>query len=135
MSSKRIQEANERKFKPQKKKLKELGKAMLDMGVTWDEVNKYIESSGEKSKPGIAKMIEDSSLTWAEMMMAHQVWDAAIKGDRKAFELVRDTIGEKPSNDVNVNDTTDPIKKLTNEELEERIKILERLGENYNGEE
>lgn len=46
------------------------------------------------------------------------LWKEAIKGNTKAFELLRDTIGEKPQNKVNISgEVNNPFSGMTTEEL------------------
>lgn len=46
------------------------------------------------------------------------LWKEAIKGNTKAFELLRDTIGEKPQDKVNISgEVNNPFSGMTTEEL------------------
>lgn len=137
---KSLENQTAREVKSSRAKFKELGEQMLERNVSWDELHKYIEDKiqnphtpdkerGSYYKPGIKEMLRETGFSLAELMFAQQVWDAAFKGDRQAFETVRDTVGQKPSNDVNINDTTDPVKKMSNDELKERIALLKQLEE------
>ncbi len=46
------------------------------------------------------------------------LWKEAIKGNTKAFELLRDTIGEKPQDKVNISgEVNNPFSRMTTEEL------------------
>ena len=46
------------------------------------------------------------------------LWKEAIKGNTKAFELLRDTIGEKPQDKVNISgEVNNPFSEMTTEEL------------------
>ena len=46
------------------------------------------------------------------------LWKEAIKGNTKAFELLRDTIGEKPQEKVNISgEVNNPFSGMTTEEL------------------
>lgn len=46
------------------------------------------------------------------------LWKEAIKGNTKAFELLRDTIGEKPQDKVNISgEFNNPFSGMTTEEL------------------
>ena len=46
------------------------------------------------------------------------LWREAIKGNTKAFELLRDTIGEKPQDKVKVSgEVNNPFSGMTTEEL------------------
>ena len=43
--------------------------------------------------------------------------DKALKGDTKAYEVIRDTVGEKPTDKVEQINTSSPYSNLTEEEL------------------
>lgn len=46
------------------------------------------------------------------------LWKEAIKGNTKAFELLRDTIGEKPQDKINISgEVNNPFSGMTTEEL------------------
>lgn len=46
------------------------------------------------------------------------LWKEAIKGNTKAFELLRDTIGEKPQEKLNISgEVNNPFSGMTTEEL------------------
>ena len=46
------------------------------------------------------------------------LWKEAIKGNTKAFELLRDTIGEKPQDKVNISgEVNNPFSGMSTEEL------------------
>lgn len=46
------------------------------------------------------------------------LWKEAIKGNTKAFELMRDTIGEKPQDKLNISgEVNNPFSGMTTEEL------------------
>jgi len=69
-----------------RKTFAELGKAMVDSPITADQIEDV-----RCEFPGLS--LEE--ITNRALMLQAQI-DKAIKGDQRAFELVRDTIGEKP---------------------------------------
>lgn len=62
--------------------------------------------------------LEDDEVTVGALMLLKQVSKAMVDGDSKAFELVRDTAGEKPADKIepvgktNVSDDFDKIKEV-----------------------
>lgn len=61
-----------------------------------------------------------------QMAITIALCQKALKGDTKAFELIRDTIGEKPQEKVNISgdvDVNNPYADLTTEELKKIIKL------------
>ncbi len=97
---------------------KKLMKEQLEMLLSLPLKNKAI-------KDGIKQLgikIEDIN---NQMAIVLALYRKALKGDTKAFELIRDTIGEKPQDNINLNgnlDINNPYKDLTTEELREIIK-------------
>jgi len=69
-----------------KKTFAELGKAMVDSMVSTEELEKI-----KNEFPGLS--VEE--ITNRAVMLRGQIVKASL-GDSKAFEVVRDTIGEKP---------------------------------------
>lgn len=56
-----------------------------------------------------------------QMAMVIAMWQKALKGDVNAFNTLRDTVGEKPKENISVEDKREKTKKLDN--------ILEQLKE------
>lgn len=56
-----------------------------------------------------------------QMAMVVAMWQRALKGDVSAFNTLRDTVGEKPKENISVEDKREKTKKLDN--------ILEQLKE------
>lgn len=71
-----------------KKNFAKLGKAMVDNTLTPEQIIEI-----KKEFPDLSQ--ED--LTNRALMLQKQIQKAIIDGDTKAFEVIRDTIGEKPT--------------------------------------
>ena len=90
----------------QKKTFKDLCDTFLDSEVTSEEMKEKMKALG---------INEDVSY---KMAMVIAITHRAIKGDTKAFEVLRDTIGEKPKEEIEVSgEVNNPYKNLTEEEL------------------
>lgn len=70
-----------------RKTLAELGKAMMDSSVTPEQLKEV-----KTEFPSLS----DEEVTNRVLMLRKQMQKAIIDGDTKAFEVIRDTIGEKP---------------------------------------
>lgn len=61
--------------------------------------------------------------------MSLAMFDRAMKGDTKAFEVVRDTIGEKPATQVTVTgDINTNLSALSETQLEKLLKVVGNKG-------
>ena len=74
-----------------KKTFKELFDLLLALPIKDDETKTFIRGLG----------IEDENLT-NDMSLILSMYQEALKGNTKAFELIRDTRGEKPADKVEV---------------------------------
>lgn len=93
-----------------KKTMKEAMDLLLSLPVKDSKVKKQIADLGI-----------DPDLVDNQMAMIIAQWRQAIKGNTKAYENVQATIGEKPKENIAVEDTREKSKKLDN--------ILEQLKE------
>lgn len=84
---------NSAKRKKEKKTLKEIANFLLDMKAPEEFIEK-IES--------LCPELKSEDMTNRLLIMQRQILNA-LAGDNKSFELIRDTIGEKP---VNINQIT-----------------------------
>lgn len=92
--------------KRQRKVLKELFESLLKTSITDEAMKKELKDNGFKDE-------EQNYNTLLGVSMLTE----AIKGNTKAFELIRDTIGEKPKEEVVVevnSSTSDEIEKYIN---------------------
>ena len=81
------------KKRKQMKTFKELCNSFLDSKITTDDIKEKMKSYG----------IADADVSY-KMAMVVAMTNQALKGNVKAFEVLRDTIGEKPIEQVqNIN--------------------------------
>lgn len=73
---------------------KEIKKKLKKLGITTDEMDN-------------------------QMAMVISMWNKALHGDIKAFNSIRDLLGEKPPENINVN--SNPFSELTTDELRKLI--------------
>lgn len=95
--------------------VKELSDREISLGDIADE-----NSPAQYTLQAIAK---ENHLTLGELVVLRQ-YAEAIHGSTKSAEFLRDTMGEKPSNDVNLSTTQSPLASLSDDDL--RL-ILENL--------
>lgn len=96
----------------EQKKFRELFESFLNKKVSVLELNKQLEQFGFKS----TEMTNKNAVVLAQ-------YQKALSGDTQAFIAIRDTLGEKPIENVNVNNTTkNPLEDLSTEEIRALIK-------------
>lgn len=96
------------KSRRKKKAFKEMFNSILELDVKDKKLLKYIEDLGVNEK------ITNKTL------LAVTTFKKAVKGDMRAFEIIRDTVGEKPKDSIQLTDERE------NSKLD---KILEQLDE------
>lgn len=95
------------KKRQQNKTFKEIISKFLDGQVTDERLKQQMIDFGFADKE-----VSNKSCT------VFALWREAIKGNTKAFELLRDTIGEKPQDKVKVSgEVNNPFSGMTTEEL------------------
>jgi len=103
------------KVRREKKKMRDLANTILSMPI---EIGKL------KSVEDIKNFFEtdNQNITVQEAMIIAQI-KKALSGDTKAFEIIRDTSGQKPTDKINakIENVSNPFEGLTSEELREII--------------
>lgn len=84
----------------QKKTLKEQMELLLSLPVKDEQTKAFIESLGI-----------DSDIINNSMAITLSMYQEALKGNTKAFELIRDTIGEKPTDKLAIEEAPQIILK------------------------
>ena len=79
----------------EKKAMKDQIKLLLSLPLKDKKAIKQLESLG----------IDTENID-NQMAMVISMWQKAIKGDVQAFNTLRDTVGEKPKEELEVNDVT-----------------------------
>ncbi len=96
------------KSRRKKKAFKEMFNSILELDVKDKKLLKYIEDLG------VNEEITNKTL------LAVTTFKKAVKGDMRAFEIIRDTVGEKPKDSIRLTDDRE------NSKLD---KILDQLEE------
>lgn len=90
-----------------KRDFKKVFNTILELDVKDKKLLKHIEQMGVNTE------IDNKTL------LAVTTFKKALKGDMRAFELIRDTIGEKPKEEIEVSDVTPKWFKSKDEEENE----------------
>ena len=88
--------ANSQKTRKRRKMLKEQLEILLSMPLNDEEIKEQIKDLG---------IISDDE-TNNQMAIVIALYEKALSGDTKAFEIIRDTVGEKPKDEVKYKDIT-----------------------------
>jgi hypothetical protein len=83
-------------------------------------INKFLDGqvSDERLKQQMIELGFADNEVSNKSCAVFALWKEAIKGNTKAFELMRDTIGEKPQDKVNISgEVNNPFSGMTTEEL------------------
>lgn len=113
--------------KQQHKKWKNVVKELSDREITLGD----IADENSPAQYTLRAIAQENHLTLGELVVLRQ-YAEAIHGSTKSAEFLRDTMGEKPSNDVNLTTTQSPLASLSDEELHsllESLKADDRPGD------
>lgn len=113
--------------KQRRKKYKEIVKEMGARQITLEDISKD-DFNGKL--PGFLDMMDETGMTMDEAAVLQQYSKAIIDRDTRAVEFLRDTVGEKPSQqlDINSNDESG-LSKMSYEELIELRDLLKNKKE------
>ena len=99
--------------------IKELGECQISLGDI---------ASGKKTD-GFLYLLDKNGATFDEMVVLQQYSKAIIDRDTKSAEFLRDSVGEKPSTQVDVSGVNDTgLSKMSYDELIEMRDLLKKQG-------
>lgn len=112
--------------KQKRKKYKEIVKEMGARGITLEDISKGL---GKKEK-GFLDMMKETEMSMDEVVVMQQYAKAIIDQDTRSAEFLRDTVGEKPSTQIDVNDVSENgLSQMSIEELKELRDLLKKQAE------
>ena len=97
----------------------ELGNSKIDLSMI---------AEGTKNKQFL-DALDSQNATYFDTLVMQQMAKAIVDGDTKAAEFIRDTAGEKPSMQVDMNDVSKGISQMSTEELEAHLAQLKAMEE------
>ena len=108
--------ANRRKYKDI---IKELGKCQISL----EDI-----ASGKKTE-GFLYLLDENGATFDEMVVLQQYSKAIVDRDTKSAEFLRDSVGEKPSTQVDVSGmNNNGLSEMSYDELIEMRDLLKKQG-------
>lgn len=117
----RMREANALKAatKARKKTYKNIIKELGECQISLDDIAK-----GNKTD-GFLYLLDKNGATFDEMVVLQQYSKAIIDRDTKSAEFLRDSAGQKPSTQVDLNDgRTSGLASMSDDELKEMLALL-----------
>lgn len=96
------------------------GKARKEKKMIKEQLNLLLSLplKDKKTKSKIEKMGIDGEDIDNQMALVIAMWQKAMTGDVSAFNTIRDTVGEKPQENINLSgNVNNPYENLTEEEL------------------
>lgn len=113
--------------KQRRKKYREIVKEMGARQITLEDISKD-DFNGKL--PGFLDMMDETGMTMDEAAVLQQYSKAIIDRDTRAVEFLRDTVGEKPSQQLDINSTDEGgLSKMSYEELIELRDLLKNKKE------
>lgn len=105
-----------------KKGGKASGKARREKKLLKDQINLLLSLplKDKKAKEKLKALGINADNIDNQMAMVIAMWNKAIKGDVQAFNTLRDTVGEKPVDEVNVRQTVDSTIREIEKYVDER---------------
>ena len=82
-----------------------------------------------KKQLGLRQVLDDHKATLNDLVILQQFGKAILESDTRAAEFLRDTAGEKPSTQLDVNTTSNPIANLSETDLAELVEGLRAMKE------
>lgn len=124
--NKRLEQINLQGTKKQRrKKYRQIAQEMGMRNITLQDVANGL---GDKEK-GFLDMMDKTGMTMDEAVMLQAYSKAIIDRDIRAAEFIRDTAGDKPSTQIEVNGEGSGLSQMSLEELKELKAAIESLKE------
>ena len=90
---------------------------------------KDINDPESPKQRGLMDLAKSQKMTIGDLVILRQYAEAIEKGNVRSAEFLRDTMGEKPSTQIDINDDTSVLSKMSLEELRERRDIILSMKE------
>lgn len=118
-------------FGSKKEQRKRYRRIVQELGARHITLNDLISSEALAQKePGILEMMRDTDMTFDELVVLQQYSQAIVNQSTKAAEFLRNTAGDAPSTQLEVNDNRDSgLSQMSLEELEELRDLLKKQQE------
>ena len=118
-------------FGSKKEQRKRYRRIVQELGARNISLKDLVSSEALTQKePGILEMMRDTEMTFDELVVLQQYSQAIVNQSTKAAEFLRNTAGDAPSTQLEVNDNRDSgLSQMSLEELEELRDLLKKQQE------
>lgn len=123
--NKRMEQLNLNGNKKQRRK--KYAHIIKEMGIRNITLEDIASGLGDKEK-GFLDMMNKTGMTMDETVVLQQYAKAIIHQDTRSAEFLRDTVGEKPSTQIDVSGDENGLSKMSLEELKELKAALVELA-------
>lgn len=103
------------------KKWKDIATELSDRQITLQDIC----DPDSPKQLGLLELAKTKSMSLGDLTMLRQYSEAIINGSTKAAEFVRDTLGEKPTTQLEIENKTSGLKEMSLEDLMELKSLLE----------
>jgi hypothetical protein len=104
------------------KKWKNIASELSDREITL----KDICNPDSPKQLGLLEMAKSQKMSLGDLTILRQYSEAIVNGSTKAAEFIRDTMGEKPTTQLDVNTNESGIKNMSEAELREMLELLRK---------
>lgn len=111
--------------KSRRKKYKTIIEEMGARGITLEDLSNNLNGKDK----GFLDMMSKTGMTMDEALVAQQYAKAIIDKDTRAAEFLRDSVGEKPSQQIDVNGEVSGLSAMSLDELLELRDLLKKQKE------
>ena len=111
--------------KARRKKYKAIIEEMGARGITLEDLSNNLNGKDK----GFLDMMGKTGMTMDEALVAQQYAKAIIDKDTRAAEFIRDSVGEKPSQQIDVNGEVSGLSAMSLDELLELRELLKKQKE------
>lgn len=107
------------------KKWKNIARELSDRNISLGD----IADLDSPKQGGLMQVAYNENMTMGELVLLRQYSEAICNGSTKAAEFVRDTMGEKPSTQIDMSVEEGGLSQMSLKELEELRDLLKKNGE------
>lgn len=108
-----------------KKRFRDIVKDLGSRDITLED----ILNPESKKQLGLKEVLKDNQATLNDLVILQQFSKAILESDTRAAEFLRDTAGEKPSTQLDVTSTQNPISNLSDSDLAALVEGLRSMKE------
>ena len=118
----RMEQMNLNGKKALHKKWKNIASELSDREITLEDIC----NPDSPKQLGLLELAKSQKMSLGDLTILRQYSEAIVNGSTKAAEFIRDTMGEKPTTQLDVNTNECGIKNMSEAELREMLELLRK---------